>query len=112
VTDFEVPDGVVSAQIDADSGQLATSACPRVVTDYYILGTQPTQFCLLHAGGSTEIASWETSQPATPASLPTALPSQAMAQPTPGAPPNPNNNPQQKPKKKSGFFDKLKSIFR
>lgn len=113
VTDFQVPDGVVSAQIDADSGQLATSACPRVVTDYYLLGTQPTQFCLLHQGGSTEIAGWETSQPASQqTSLPAVLPTQAMAQPPPGAPPNANNNAQEKPnKKKQGFFDKLKSIF-
>lgn len=110
VTNFAVPEGVVSAQIDADTGQLATSACPRVVTDYYLLGTQPVQFCMLHQGGSTEIAGWESSPAPTQASVPTVLPTQAMSQPPPGAPPNPNNNPQQKPKKK-GFFDKLKSIF-
>ena len=111
VTNFAVPDGVVSAQIDADTGQLATSACPRVVTDYYLLGTQPVQFCLLHQGGSTEIAGWESSPaPTVQASVPTVLPTQAMSQPPPGAQPNPNNNPQEKPKKK-GFFDKLKSIF-
>jgi penicillin-binding protein 1B len=111
VTDFPVPDGVVSAQIDADTGQLATSACPRVVTDYYLLGTQPVQFCMLHQGGSTEIAGWESSPlPSTQTPVPTVMPTQAMAQPPPNAAPNPNNNPQQKPKKK-GFFDKLKSIF-
>ncbi len=111
VTEFPVPDGVVSAQIDSDTGQLATSACPHVVTDYYLLGTQPVQFCMLHQGGSTEIAGWEASPPPAPqAAVPTVLPTQAMSQPPPGAQPNPNNNPQQKPKKK-GFFDKLKSIF-
>jgi penicillin-binding protein 1B len=113
VANFDVPDGVVSAQIDGDTGQLATTACPRVVTDYYLLGTQPVQFCLLHHGGSTEIAGWEASPPpSAQAALPTVLPTQAMAQPPPGTPQNPNNNPQNKPKKKSGFFDKLKSIFR
>jgi penicillin-binding protein 1B len=113
VTNFEVPDGVVSAQIDADTGQLATTACPRVVTDYYLLSTQPVQFCLLHHGGSTEIAGWEASPlPSTQSALPAVLPTQAMAQPPPGTPQNPNNNPENKPKKKSGFFDKLKSIFR
>jgi penicillin-binding protein 1B len=113
VTNFDVPDGVVSAQIDADSGQLATSACPRVVTNYYLLGTQPVQFCLLHQGGSTEIAGWESSPtPSAQASLPAVLPTQAMAQPAPGVPQNPNDNSQKQPKKKSGFFDKLKNIFR
>jgi penicillin-binding protein 1B len=111
VTEFPVPDGVVSAQIDADTGQLATSACPRVVTDYYLLGTQPVQFCMLHQGGSTEIAGWESSPlPSTQTPVPTVMPTQAMSQPPQGTPPNPNNNPQEKPKKKS-FFDKLKSIF-
>ncbi len=60
VTDFAVPDGVVSAQVDADTGQLATSACPRIVTDYYLVGTQPAQYCTLHTGGATEIAGWDT----------------------------------------------------
>ncbi len=67
VTDFPVPEGVVSAQIDPLSGQLATSACPESQTDYYLLGTQPVQFCLLHQGGSTEIAGWETPSPPLPA---------------------------------------------
>ncbi len=114
VTDFQVPDGVVSAQIDADTGQLATSACPRVVTDYYLLGTQPSQFCLMHQGGSTEIAGWESSQPVSvPASVPATLPTQAMSRTNPPQQPQVNNgNPsQEQPKKKKGFFDKLKSIF-
>jgi len=113
VTNFDVPDGVVSAQIDADSGQIATSACPRVVTNYYLLGTQPVQFCLLHQGGSTEIAGWESSPPpSAQTAVPAVLPTQAMAQPAPGVAQNPNDNSQMKPKKKPGFFDKLKNIFR
>lgn len=120
VTDFQVPDGVVSAQVDPDSGQLATSACPRVVTDYYLLGTQPVQFCLLHQGGSTEIAGWQTSPGAGAGTLPNALPSQTTARQTavvvpPNAAQPPANQPQQQqqqqPKKKKSFFDKLKSIF-
>ena len=34
VTDFEPPPGVVSVQIDPESGQLATAACPKVRTEY------------------------------------------------------------------------------
>jgi penicillin-binding protein 1B len=110
VSEFPIPEGVVSAQIDPLTGQLATSACPDIQTDYYLLGTQPIQFCLLHQGGTTEIAGWETppiGQPITPASVP-ALPATASTQNLP----NVDVNQREKPKKKSGFFEKLKSIFR
>ena len=52
-SDFDVPDGVVGVQVDPQSGELATSACPDIRTEYYLVGTQPTQFCHLHGGGST-----------------------------------------------------------
>jgi penicillin-binding protein 1B len=116
VSDFAVPDGVVSAQIDPESGELATSACPHVQTEYYLLGTQPTQFCRLHQGGSTQIAGWDASSPATPGPPPVLTPGQppqpaATAQNAP-PPVDPNNPNQPPPQKKRGFFDKLKSIFK
>ena len=45
---FRVPEGIVFADIDHDTGQLATPACPRVMTEAFADGTQPTQFCELH----------------------------------------------------------------
>lgn len=110
VTDFSVPDGVVSAQIDPDTGQLATTACPRVITQYYLVGTQPVQFCLAHQGGSTEIAGWETGAPPTTA-LPNVPPTPGTM--PPGTPPDVSAQQQQKNQneKKPGLFDKLKSIF-
>ena len=114
VTPFDVPDGVVSALIDQDTGQLATSACPRVITEYYLLGTQPVQFCTLHPGNATEIAGWDTA-PATPQTLPNAPAFQnAPVTPNPNAPPGQtpdNQQPEKTPAKKKGLFDKLKSIF-
>jgi penicillin-binding protein 1B len=112
LTEFDVPDGVVSAQIDPLSGGLATSACPKVNTEYYLLGTQPVQFCPLHQGGATQIAGWETVGRAQPTSLPN-LPPQPGIMPasiTPDikAPNQQNHKPEEK---KRGFFDKLKSIF-
>ena len=111
VTDFPVPDGVVSAQVDPESGQLATSACPQVVTDYYILGTQPVQFCSLHQGGSTEIAGWDTASPNAQTTVPNVAPP-STSLPAPTGPDNTaqnTSNKQDKPKR--GLFDKLKSIF-
>jgi len=112
VTQFEVPEGVVSAQVDPLSGDLATSACPQVVTDYYLVGTQPVQFCPLHQGGSTEIAGWDASPAVQPGSA------AAPPAPSPGlADPNQldttaQDRPKDKPAdKKPGLIDKLKSIF-
>ncbi len=112
VTQFDVPDGVVSAQIDPLSGGLATGACPKVTTAYYLLGTQPVQFCPLHQAGATEIAGWDTSTPTPPASVPNA--STAAGAGPPGTSPDINAQNQQKNKpgeKKPGLFEKLKSIF-
>jgi penicillin-binding protein 1B len=109
VSDFEVPEGVVTAQIDPETGDLATSACPQVVTDYYLLGTQPVQFCPLHQGGSTEIAGWETGSPTQVTSLPN-VPGPSTSLPTPppaadGTQPPPRQEP------KANMFDRLKNLF-
>lgn len=110
VAQFDVPDGVVSAQIDPESGQLATSACPKTVTEYYVLGTQPAQFCSLHQGGTTEIAGWEEQPPPQPVT-PSTVVTQSTA-PTAAVNPVAQNLPPPPPKpKKPGLFDKLKSIF-
>ena len=109
VSDFEVPDGVVSAQVDADTGQLATSLCPRVVTEYYLLGTQPAQFCAQHPGGTTEIAGWDN--PPNP-SVPTASYQTSGFTPLNGETSS-NAVPPNAPKdKKHGILEKLKSIFK
>jgi len=108
VIDFDVPEGVVTAQIDPQSGALATSACPQVTTDYYLLGTQPVQFCPLHQGGSTQIAGWETPAPGE-STLPN-VPAPSTSLPPAGS--NPTQNPADKQSQpKPGLFDKLKNIF-
>jgi membrane carboxypeptidase/penicillin-binding protein len=47
---FKVPEGMAFADIDYETGQLATPSCPRVVTETFIAGTEPTGFCSLHGG--------------------------------------------------------------
>lgn len=115
VADFDVPSGIVSAQIDPDTGLLATSACPHVITDYYLLGTQPTQFCPLHQGGSTEIAGWDTTASGGHP-MPPAPNIAGQTASTPGVAQFPDQQAQNQPApntapKKKSFFDKLKNIF-
>jgi membrane carboxypeptidase/penicillin-binding protein len=45
---FEPPDGIVFADIDRDTGKLATPACPRVFHESFLAGTVPTEYCPLH----------------------------------------------------------------
>jgi hypothetical protein len=119
---------VVNVQIDPETGELATTACPKIISEYYLPGTQPTQFCHLHNNGGTQFADWRTN-PALNGSVNGNIPAynpQPPGSPAPvqnpaaGAndqPPNANSQPpaeQKQPEiqKKKGFFDKLKGIFR
>jgi penicillin-binding protein 1B len=45
---FEPPEGIVFADIDPDTGQLATPTCPRTFSESFIAGTVPAQTCERH----------------------------------------------------------------
>jgi penicillin-binding protein 1B len=116
VSEFEPPAGVVSVPIDPLSGQVATAACPKVRTEYFVEGTQPVESCRLHGGGATQVASWET----TPGTRPSESVSGVQAAPaarertfavSPSAPADSTDRTNDPPKKKKGFFEKLRGIF-
>jgi penicillin-binding protein 1B len=68
---FQAPDGIVSIDIDPQSGMPATPYCPVKRPEVYIVGTQPVGACPLHGGGrpgATNVAGWETPSSAKPAS--------------------------------------------
>jgi len=75
---FQAPDGIVSVQIDPETGNLATPACPQQRAEVYIAGTQPVAACPLHGGrpGITTVTSWDT-----PAAQ---VPPASVAPPDPG----------------------------
>ncbi len=50
VIDFPRPDTVVSALIDPTTGYLANQDCPIKQDEFYIGGTQPTEYCPKHDG--------------------------------------------------------------
>ena len=57
---FLVPDGMVPAVIDPESGELATQWCPAHVREWFKPGTVPQEECHLHTGPPTVIASDST----------------------------------------------------
>jgi penicillin-binding protein 1B len=117
----------VSTQIDPQSGQIATAACPKVRTEYFIEGTQPVELCRLHGGGGAQVASWETQQPVQrrdeqPAAVPGQpvqpgqnvypLEQRAAQGPPPSAPDSAPPSGAEPPPKKKSFFQRLRGIFR
>jgi membrane carboxypeptidase/penicillin-binding protein len=48
---FAQPQGLVTVRIDPASGELARSGCPQKRDELFLAGTEPTQYCPLHAGG-------------------------------------------------------------
>jgi penicillin-binding protein 1B len=47
-TSFAVPDGITFVGIDRDTGKIAQPACPRVFSEAFLVGTEPTEICTLH----------------------------------------------------------------
>jgi penicillin-binding protein 1B len=45
---FEAPESVTFVEIDRDTGKIATPICPRVTTEAFLAGTEPTGACELH----------------------------------------------------------------
>jgi penicillin-binding protein 1B len=114
---FDPPDGIVTADIDAETGQLATPACPRVRNQVFIAGTQPVEICKIHGGGRTQISGWEPSAKPEPTVIPDnrdKAPALAAAPPprSPRSIPVQPNPAQPQPAKKKGFFGRLKDLFK
>jgi penicillin-binding protein 1B len=63
---FQAPDGIVSIEIDPQSGMPAAPSCPTHRSEVYIAGTQPLGICPLHGGGRTvtNVAGWDVAPPA------------------------------------------------
>ncbi len=119
---FEAPDGIVSVEIDPESGMLATPNCPAAISEVYISGTQPVTVCPLHGRGQqnvTHVAGWEIPGAGGPgAALPPPhvdSPPQALAarhahaQPPPPAPAVPKA---EKPKEKKSLLRRLLGVFK
>ena len=45
IKDFAVPDGIVYAKIDAQTGYRALPTCPKVILEAFKAGTEPKDFC-------------------------------------------------------------------
>jgi penicillin-binding protein 1B len=129
---FSEPDGVVTINIDPQSGMLATPGCPESQPEVFIAGTEPVSACTLHGGhrGQDSVSGWEpppnTTQVAPARPYDPNLVPRRPGNPPPGnttppavssGPPPPvtyqnQNPPPEQQKKKKGFFGRLKDVFK
>jgi 1A family penicillin-binding protein len=79
VEDFPEPASVVSVTIDPTTGHLATEGCPKTHDEYYIRGTQPTEYCTKHEGAPL--------MPPLPEEPPSGLPAEGQPEAPPAVQP-------------------------
>ncbi len=53
--EFPRPEGVVTAVIDPVTGYLAMPECPVKRDEYFIAGTEPTEYCQVHVGATEHL---------------------------------------------------------
>ena len=87
---FEAPDGIVTVNIDPESGMPATAQCPTQASEVFIQGTEPVGTCPHHGvkGDRTTVSGWEVTSNET-------APSPVMPGPAarrPGLPAQPSRN--------------------
>jgi penicillin-binding protein 1B len=127
--EFTAPEGVVSVEIDPQSGMPATPACPKTRTEVYIAGTEPVGTCPLHGGrtGATNVAGWDTGGSAAgsadnpaaggarmaPAAVARRAARQASAQAAQPVQPAPAKGTEgQKPEEKKSLLHRLLGVFK
>ena len=60
---FQVPQGMVAAEIDPESGQLAGDFCPARMTEYFKPGREPREVCELHPAPTMSDGDLQTDHP-------------------------------------------------
>jgi penicillin-binding protein 1B len=127
---FEPPAGIMEETVDPQSGELATPTCPQTANEYFIAGSEPTQYCQLHGGQSAQngqgwlshlFGKGEASATPPPPTVntsgeplgasPNQHPKSAQAA-KPGQTPGEAQNPSaEEPEKKKGLLDRIFGIF-
>jgi penicillin-binding protein 1B len=115
----EPPDGVVTVDVDAETGELATAACPKVRSEVFISGTQPNHICSRHGrGGQTLVSSFDSPEPEAVAVAKVerrdASPAAPRARSRTKAPKVIAITPaaKEEPKQEKGLWDKFRGLFR
>ncbi|HUG80618.1 MAG TPA: PBP1A family penicillin-binding protein [Bryobacterales bacterium] len=124
---FKPVDGIVTAEIDPETYELGTYACPKRTTEVFIAGSQPNRYCRLHGGEgkelllATNVAGWDSEGAEASASGETGI-ATGIEQPQilppsitiPLLDPRSDDvrQPAEDKKKKKGFFGRILDVFK
>jgi penicillin-binding protein 1B len=120
--EFDPPPGVIQEAIDPRTGELATTTCPQSEQEYFIAGTEPTQYCGESDGhlAQSNQGSWlahlfgkgsPQPPPAPNSSLSPSNNSNAPKSKSKNQPSTNASTPTEEPEKKKGVLDKIFGIF-
>ena len=127
---FDPVQGIVTAEVDPETGALATVNCPGRRMEGFISGTQPAAYCRVHGGRPggvpllTTVAGWDTEPEKAPAPrseiviadakpAPTLAPPQHARVATQTIPvPPPAARPESEDGKKKGLFHRIWDVFK
>jgi penicillin-binding protein 1B len=118
---FDPPPGVIQEAIDPRTGELANNACPQSEQEYFIAGTEPTQFCgegdgrIAQTSGSwlSHLFGKNSPQPPPAPNSPSSASNSSNAPKShvKNAPSTNGSQPAEEPEKKKGFLDKIFGTF-
>ena len=117
---FEPVEGIVTLGVDPVTQEIATYQCPERRTEVFIAGSQPMQYCRLHAGRgrrtllATNVAGWDNAPQRRASEEPDVMRGTGRAGRARGPRSEPPTSPpaEQAPKEKKGLFDRLIDVFR
>ncbi len=116
--EFTAPDGIVTINVDPQTGKPATASCPEQKAEVFIAGTEPVGACPLHSGGrrETTVSSWDEAAPAKDNGKQAVTQASTPRRTSSGSGPVPYQRPSdtkvsEDPKKK-GFFGKIKDALK
>ena len=115
VRPFDPPAGIVTADIDAETGDLASPSCPKVRSEVFIAGSQPVTICRLHGSGRTQVAGWDPVQAAPAAAAengPVAVAAQPGKPEARSIPITPAHPAETKQEPSKGIFGRIKDMFK
>jgi penicillin-binding protein 1B len=115
--EFEVPEGIVTVELDPDTGELATYACPRREKEVFIAGSQPTTFCRFHGSGgqlalATNVAGWDNGNQETAESDAEPAQNEGLRRAEASAETGQKPSPKVETEKKRGIFGRVLGIFK
>ncbi|MGB6471050.1 MAG: penicillin-binding transpeptidase domain-containing protein, partial [Candidatus Acidiferrales bacterium] len=114
--DFDPPPGVVAESIDPQSGELADAGCPQSTQQYFIAGSEPTEYCdgshgAAQSGWLSRLFGKGPNSPPPPPGPASNPANGASNGKNAAANPNGQNPAAPQPEKKKGLLDKVFGIF-